>query len=234
MTTGMMLPVAEAMDRAGFDAIELISSSHLKKCVRELKEDPWARVKLVSQRIKNTPLRLNAGRFSAFDITPRSMYRPVHGADGGQRHSRSAHLRRMERARRLDVEVRQVAATSASIRYRISSTRYRPNTPTNISPSARARPRRSKSIAFASKIPAACSRRSGCRRWCRSCSPTPTAFPSSCTPTAPPASARFAVSKRSSSASRSSTPRCRRWPTVRRIRRSSTSRRICARSATRR
>jgi oxaloacetate decarboxylase (Na+ extruding) subunit alpha len=75
MTTGMMLPVAEAMDRAGFDAIELISSSHLKKCVRELKEDPWARVKLMSQRITRTPLRLNAGRFSAFDLTPRSMYR---------------------------------------------------------------------------------------------------------------------------------------------------------------
>ena len=75
MTTGMMLPVAEAMDHAGFDAIELISSSHLKKCVRELKEDPWARVKLVSERVTRTPLRLNAGRFSAFDITPRSMYR---------------------------------------------------------------------------------------------------------------------------------------------------------------
>jgi oxaloacetate decarboxylase alpha subunit len=75
MTTGMMLPVAEALDRAGFDAIELISSSHLKKCVRELKEDPWARVKLVSQRITRTPLRLNAGRFSAFDLTPQSMYR---------------------------------------------------------------------------------------------------------------------------------------------------------------
>ena len=75
ITTGMMLPVAEAMDRAGFDAIELISSSHLKKCVRELKEDPWARVKLMSQRITHTPLRLNAGRFSAFDLTPRSMYR---------------------------------------------------------------------------------------------------------------------------------------------------------------
>ena len=75
MTTGMMLPMAERMDRAGFDAIELISSSHLKKCVRELKEDPWARVKLMSQRITRTPLRLNAGRFSAFDITPKSMYR---------------------------------------------------------------------------------------------------------------------------------------------------------------
>src|SRR4029079_2366827 len=77
MTTGMMLPVAEAMDRAGFDAIELISSSHRKKCVRELKEDPCARVRLVSERITRTPLRLNAGRFSAFDLTPRSMYRLV-------------------------------------------------------------------------------------------------------------------------------------------------------------
>jgi oxaloacetate decarboxylase alpha subunit len=75
MTTGMMLPIAERMDAAGFDAIELISSSHLKKCVRELKEDPWARVRLMSQRITRTPLRLNAGRFSAFDITPKSMYR---------------------------------------------------------------------------------------------------------------------------------------------------------------
>jgi oxaloacetate decarboxylase (Na+ extruding) subunit alpha len=71
----MMLPVADAMDRAGFDAIELISSSHLKKCVRELKEDPWARVKLMRERMPRTQLRLNAGRFSAFDLTPRSMYR---------------------------------------------------------------------------------------------------------------------------------------------------------------
>ena len=75
MSTGMMLPVAERLDQAGFDAIELISSSHLKKCVRELKEDPWARVRLMRERVKRTPLRLNAGRFSAFDITPRSMYR---------------------------------------------------------------------------------------------------------------------------------------------------------------
>jgi len=75
MTTGMMLPVAERLEQAGFDAIELISSSHLKKCVRELKEDPWARVRLMSQRITRTTLRLNAGRFSAFDITPKSMYR---------------------------------------------------------------------------------------------------------------------------------------------------------------
>ena len=39
--------------RVGFDAIELISSSHLKKCVRELKEDPWARVRLVRERVRD-------------------------------------------------------------------------------------------------------------------------------------------------------------------------------------
>lgn len=75
MTTGMMLPVAERMDNAGFEAIEIISSSHMKKCVRELKEDPWERVRLISQRIKKTPLRLIAGRFNTFGITPHSVYR---------------------------------------------------------------------------------------------------------------------------------------------------------------
>lgn len=74
MTTGMMLPIAEQMDRAGFDAIELISSSHLKKCVRELKEDPWERVRLVAQRISKTPLRLIAGRVNTFEITPQCIY----------------------------------------------------------------------------------------------------------------------------------------------------------------
>ncbi|MEE8075778.1 MAG: hypothetical protein V3T60_09170, partial [Candidatus Binatia bacterium] len=75
MTTGMMLSVAERMDNAGFEAIELISSSHFKKCVRELREDPWERIRLVSQRITKTPLRLIAGRFNNFEITPQSVYR---------------------------------------------------------------------------------------------------------------------------------------------------------------
>jgi oxaloacetate decarboxylase alpha subunit len=75
MTTGMMLSVAKQMDDAGFEAIELISSSHFKKCVRELREDPWERIRLVSQRITKTPLRLIAGRFNNFEITPQSLYR---------------------------------------------------------------------------------------------------------------------------------------------------------------
>lgn len=75
MTTGMMLPVAEQIDRVGFDAIEIISPSHLKKCVRDLRDDPWERVREVAKRITKTPLRLLAGRVNAFQITPVSIYR---------------------------------------------------------------------------------------------------------------------------------------------------------------
>lgn len=75
MTTGMMLPIAAQFDRAGFDAIELISASHLKKCVRDLREDPWERVREIAKRIKKTPLRLIAGRVNAFELTPISIYR---------------------------------------------------------------------------------------------------------------------------------------------------------------
>ena len=50
MRTGMMLAVAERMDQAGFQAIELIASSHLKKCVRELREDPFERMRLLARR----------------------------------------------------------------------------------------------------------------------------------------------------------------------------------------
>jgi oxaloacetate decarboxylase alpha subunit len=55
MTTGMMLPIAKHLDRAGFEGIELISGSHLKKTVRELKEDPWERVRLVAKEIAHPP-----------------------------------------------------------------------------------------------------------------------------------------------------------------------------------
>jgi oxaloacetate decarboxylase alpha subunit len=35
MRTEMMLPVAERLDRAGFEAIEVMSSAFYKKCVRD-------------------------------------------------------------------------------------------------------------------------------------------------------------------------------------------------------
>ena len=74
MTTAMMLPIAKKIDDAGFEGIELISGSHLKKTVRELKEDPWERVRLVAKEITKTPLRVIAGRVNTFEYNPPSMY----------------------------------------------------------------------------------------------------------------------------------------------------------------
>lgn len=74
MRTGMMLLVAERMDNAGFQAMEIMASSHLKKCVRELREDPFERIRLLSQKIRKTTLRaLGAARISAFELCPDSI-----------------------------------------------------------------------------------------------------------------------------------------------------------------
>lgn len=71
MRTGMMLPIAEPLDRAGFEAIEIMSSAFYKKCVRDLKEDPWERLRLMSKRVKTTPLRTIRSRsMLAFQISP--------------------------------------------------------------------------------------------------------------------------------------------------------------------
>ncbi len=75
MTTGMMLPIAKNLDNAGFEGIELIAGSHLKKTVRELKEDPWERVRLVTKEITKTPLRVIAGPVNSFEYNPPSMFR---------------------------------------------------------------------------------------------------------------------------------------------------------------
>ncbi len=75
MTSGMMLPVAERLDRAGFDSIELIAGALFKKCVRELGDDPFELIRQVSKRITATPLRLIASRINPFEHDPPSMYR---------------------------------------------------------------------------------------------------------------------------------------------------------------
>ena len=74
MSTGMMLPIAERLDEAGFLAIELLSGSHIKKAVRELREDPWERIRRVAERVTHTPLRLIAGQVNTFGFDPPCMY----------------------------------------------------------------------------------------------------------------------------------------------------------------
>lgn len=74
MTTAMMLPVASDVDQAGFEAVEIIASAFFKKLVRELRDDPWERLRSIAQRITRTPLRaIRSRHMAAFHITPRSL-----------------------------------------------------------------------------------------------------------------------------------------------------------------
>ena len=74
MRTDWMLPVAAQIDRVGFQAMEIVSSSFFKKMVRELRDDPWERMRRVAALAPRTPLRAILGRsISAFDFTPTSI-----------------------------------------------------------------------------------------------------------------------------------------------------------------
>jgi oxaloacetate decarboxylase alpha subunit len=56
MRTGMMVPIAEQIDEVGFKAIELFGSGQFKKLTRELREDPWERIRMMAERVTKTPL----------------------------------------------------------------------------------------------------------------------------------------------------------------------------------
>lgn len=57
MTASMMLPIAEAMDRAGFAVIDFMAPVQFDVCVRYLKENPWEKARLFRQKFRETPLR---------------------------------------------------------------------------------------------------------------------------------------------------------------------------------
>jgi oxaloacetate decarboxylase alpha subunit len=56
MRTGMMAPIAEQIDEVGYKAIEIFGSGQFKKLTRELRENSWERLRIMSQRIRKTPL----------------------------------------------------------------------------------------------------------------------------------------------------------------------------------
>jgi oxaloacetate decarboxylase (Na+ extruding) subunit alpha len=57
MTAAMMLPIADAMERAGFAAIDFMAPVQFDVCVRYLKENPWEKARLFRKHFRNTPLR---------------------------------------------------------------------------------------------------------------------------------------------------------------------------------
>jgi oxaloacetate decarboxylase alpha subunit len=56
MTTAMMAETAPLLDRAGFEAIDLVGGAVFDVCVRYLREDPWERMRIISSWVTETPL----------------------------------------------------------------------------------------------------------------------------------------------------------------------------------
>lgn len=61
MKTGMIAPVAAQLDRAGFEAIEADAYNAIKMRVRQQREGPWERIRLLARHITRTPLNMLAG-----------------------------------------------------------------------------------------------------------------------------------------------------------------------------
>ncbi|MCB2101251.1 MAG: pyruvate carboxylase subunit B [Rhodobacterales bacterium] len=66
MTTGMMKEIAPRLDRAGFEAIDLVGGAVFDVCVRFLREDPWERMRILNTWVTETPLILHTRGQSLF------------------------------------------------------------------------------------------------------------------------------------------------------------------------
>ncbi len=56
MTTAMMLPIAPVIDEVGFEALDFMALISMDWCVRNQRENPWERIRLMSEAMPNTPL----------------------------------------------------------------------------------------------------------------------------------------------------------------------------------
>jgi pyruvate/oxaloacetate carboxyltransferase/biotin carboxyl carrier protein len=76
MRTDHMTPIAETMDKVGYRAIATVGSQAFTVQVRNLNEDPWERIRVLSRLITRTPIRgsYQIGSLSSFDLsTPRDI-----------------------------------------------------------------------------------------------------------------------------------------------------------------
>lgn len=74
MSTSMMLPVAERLDQAGYRAVEVSAPAHFKAIVRDVRDDPWERIRKVAERIRNTPLAImQQTSITGFSIVPKCL-----------------------------------------------------------------------------------------------------------------------------------------------------------------
>lgn len=53
-----MLPVAEKLDAVGYNSLEMWGGATFDSCLRFLNEDPWDRLRILREKIKNTKLQM--------------------------------------------------------------------------------------------------------------------------------------------------------------------------------
>ena len=58
MTTEDMLPVLEKLDHVGYHSLEVWGGATFDVCIRFLHEDPWERLRIIRQHVKQTPLQM--------------------------------------------------------------------------------------------------------------------------------------------------------------------------------
>ena len=76
MSTAMMRPVMEPMDRIGFEAIEIMGAVHFDACVRYLKDDPWERIRLFRRHVRGPLQVITRSRCAlGFDRQPLDVHR---------------------------------------------------------------------------------------------------------------------------------------------------------------
>lgn len=58
MTNAMIAPVLDVADEVGFHTIDLVGGAVFDVCVRYLHENPWARMRMATQRLRRTPVNV--------------------------------------------------------------------------------------------------------------------------------------------------------------------------------
>ena len=76
MSTAMMRPIMELMDRIGFEAIEIMGAVHFDACVRYLKDDPWERIRLFREHVRGPLQVITRSRCAlGFELQPLDLHR---------------------------------------------------------------------------------------------------------------------------------------------------------------
>ncbi|MDP6429276.1 MAG: hypothetical protein QF393_14760 [Rhodospirillales bacterium] len=74
MSTEMMLPIAGHLNDAGFSCVDLSAPAHFKAIVRDVLNDPWERIRLVSARIPDTPVgMMQQCSITGFSVVPKAL-----------------------------------------------------------------------------------------------------------------------------------------------------------------